>query len=163
MHRLVLVFAVVSLSLPAFARSSDDRASVGSDITIAEGQTVGDVACAFCSVRVHGEVKGDVAVVFGDITVDAGKSVGGDVAVLGGDLELGAGSQVRGDVAIAAGEVMAGDGAEIHGSRSVASSKIWLLLPFVPLLVVIGLIWLIVWLVRRNRYQFPVYPQGRRF
>src|ERR1700677_3066496 len=78
MHRLVLVFAVVSLSLPAFARSSDDRASVGSDITIAEGQTVGDVACAFCSVRVHGEVKGDVAVVFGDITVDAGKSVGGD-------------------------------------------------------------------------------------
>src|SRR5580693_1865231 len=99
MHRLVLVFAVVSLSLPAFARSSDDRASVGSDITIAEGQTVGDVACAFCSVRVHGEVKGDVAVVFGDITVDAGKSVGGDVAVLGGDLELGAGSQVTGDVA----------------------------------------------------------------
>jgi hypothetical protein len=28
---------------------------------------------------------------------------------------------------------------------------------------VIGVIWLIVHLVRRNRYQFPAYPQGRGF
>ncbi|MEI9981238.1 MAG: hypothetical protein WDN23_19985 [Edaphobacter sp.] len=58
---------------------------------------------------------------------------------------------------------MAADGAGIHGSRAVASSKIWLLLPFAPLLILAGMIWLIVWVVRRNRYQFPVYPQGRRF
>jgi hypothetical protein len=55
--------------------------------------------------------------------------------------------------------VMTGDGATIHGSRAVSPSKIWLLLPFVPLLILIGVIWLIVWLVRRNRYQFPAYPQ----
>jgi hypothetical protein len=163
MRRLLLVFAVVSLSLPAFARSGNDRASVGDDITISEGESAGDVACAFCSVHVHGDVKGDVAVLFGTITVDAGKSISGDVAALGGDLHLGAGSWVGGDVAVAAGEVTAGDGATIHGSRAVAPSKIWLLLPFAPLLLLIGLIWLIVWLVRRNRYQFPVYPQGRRF
>ena len=49
------------------------------------------------------------------------------------------------------------------GRRTVLPSKIWLLLPFAPLLILIGLIWLIVYLVRRNRYQFPAYPQGRRF
>ncbi len=164
MHRLLLAVAVVfSMSLPAFARSTNDRASVGDDITISDGETAGDVACAFCSVHVHGEVKGDVAVLFGAITVDAGKSIGGDVAALGGDLNLGAGSWVGGDVAIAAGDVMTGDGATIHGSRAVMPSKIWLLLPFAPLLILIGLIWLIVWVVQRNRYQFPVYPQGRRF
>jgi hypothetical protein len=70
---------------------------------------------------------------------------------------------VKGDVAIAAGDVMTGDGATIHGSRAVAPSKIWLLLPFAPLLILAGLIWLIVWVVRRNRYQFPAYPPGRRF
>jgi predicted acyltransferase (DUF342 family) len=163
MRRLLLGFAVVSLSLPAFAKSGNDRASVGDDITISEGETAGDVACAFCSVHVHGEVTGDVAVAFGDITVDPGKSIGGDVAMLGGNLNLGAGSWVKGDVAIAAGDVMTGDGAMIHGSRAVAPSKIWLILPFAPLLILAGLIWLIVWVVRRNRYQFPVYPQGRRF
>jgi hypothetical protein len=163
MRRLLLAFAVIWMSLPAFARSTNDRASVGDDITISDEETAGDVACAFCSVHVHGEVKGDVAVLFGTITVDAGKSIGGDVAALGGDLNLGARSWVGGDVAIAAGDVMTGDGATIHGSRAVSPSKIWLLLPFVPLLVVIGLIWLVVWLIQRNRYQFPVYPQGRRF
>jgi hypothetical protein len=25
----------------------------------------------------------------------------------------------------------------------------------------VGIIWLIVYLVRRNRYEFPVYPDGR--
>jgi len=163
MRRLLLGFAVVSLSLPALAKSGNDRASVGDDITISEGETAADVACAFCSVHVHGEVTGDVAVAFGDITVDPGKSIGGDVAALGGNLNLGAGSWVKGDVAIAAGDVMTADGATIHGSRAVAPSKIWLLLPFAPLLILAGLIWLIVWVVRRNRYQFPAYPPGRRF
>jgi hypothetical protein len=39
----------------------------------------------------------------------------------------------------------------------------WLLLPFAPLFIVVGLIWLIVYLVQHNRYQFPAYPQGRGF
>jgi len=34
---------------------------------------------------------------------------------------------------------------------------------FAPLLILIGLIWLIVYIVRRNRYQFPAYPQGRGY
>jgi hypothetical protein len=160
MRRLLLAVAVVLVSLPAFARSSDDRASVGGDITVAQGETVGDVACVFCSVKVHGDVKGDIAVLFGDITVDAGRNVGGDVAGLGSDLRLAEGACVNGDVAIAAGDVTKGPGASIHGSQSVMPSKIWLLLPFMPLLVLIGVIWLIVWLVRRNRYQFPAYPQN---
>jgi len=54
-------------------------------------------------------------------------------------------------------------GAMIHGSRMVLSNRMWLLLPFAPLLILIGLIWLVVHLVRRNRYQFPAYPHGRGF
>jgi hypothetical protein len=164
MRRLLLAVGLLLASaLPAFAKGSEDRASVGNDITIAEGETAGDVACLFCFVHVHGDVRGDVAVMFGKIEVDPGHKIGGDLAALGADLNLGEGATVGGDVAIAAGDANLAPGAMIHGSRMVLSNKIWLLLPFAPLLILIGLIWLIVYLVRRSRYQFPAYPRGRGF
>ena len=164
MRRLFLAVAVLLVyALPAFAKSSEDRASVGGDITIAEGELAGDVACVFCTVRVHGDVKGDVAVLFGRIQVDPGRTISGDLAALGGDLNLGEGATVGGDVAIAGGDANLAPAAMIHGSRAVFPSRIWLLLPFAPLLILIGLIWLVVYLVRRNRYQFPAYPHGRGF
>jgi hypothetical protein len=164
MLRLLLAVGLLLASaLPAFAKGGDDRASVGNNITIAEGETAGDVACVFCSVRVHGDVRGDVAVLFGRIEVDPGHTISGDLAALGADLNLGEGATVGGDVAIAAGDANLAPGAMIHGSRMVLSNRMWLLLPFAPLLILIGVIWLIVHLVRRNRYQFPAYPQGRGF
>jgi len=164
MRRMLLACVLVLFSsLPAFARSSEDRASVGSDITVADGETAGDVACVFCTVRVHGDVRGDVAVLFGKVVVDAGRSISGDVATLGADLDLGAGATVGGDVAVAAGDANLAPGAMIHGGRTVLPGRMWLLLPFAPLLILIGLIWLIVYIVRRNRYQFPAYPQGRGY
>jgi hypothetical protein len=164
MRRLLLaVVLLLFVSLPAFARSGDDRAGFGNDITIAQGETAGDVACMFCDVHVHGEVKGDLAVMFGKVEVDPGRSISGDVAMLGADLNLGPGAAVGGDLAMAAGDVNSGPGARVHGSSTVLPGRFWLLLPFAPLLFVIGQIWLIVYLVRRNRYQFPAYPQGRGF
>ncbi len=164
MRRLLLAVAVVLASaLPAYARSTDDRATFGSDITIAEGDTAGDVACMFCNVHVHGDVRGDVAVMFGKVDVDAGRSISGDVAALGADLNMGEGATVGGDLALAAGDANLASGAMVHGSSMVLPGKIWLLLPFAPLLILIGIIWLIVYVVRRNRYQFPAYPRGRGF
>jgi hypothetical protein len=160
---LLAVVVFLATTLPAFARSSEDRASVGNDITVAEGETAGDIACAFCNVHIHGDVRGDIAVLFGKVEVDPGRSISGDLAALGGDLNLGPGATVGGDVAIAAGDANLGPGAMIHGSSTVLPGRIWLLLPFAPLLILIGLIWLIVYIVRRNRYQFPAYPHGRGF
>ena len=164
MRRLLLAVALVLfMAVPAFARSSEDRASFGSNITVAEGETAGDIACVFCEVRLHGDVRGDVAVLFGKVELDPGRSISGDVASLGADLDLGPGATVGGDIAIAGGDAKLGPGAMVHGSSMVLPSRIWLLLPFAPLLILIGVIWLIVYIVRRNRYQFPVYPQGRGF
>jgi len=164
MRRLLLAVALLlSITMPAFARSTEDRASVGNDITVAEGETAGDIACMFCSVHIHGDVRGDVAVLFGRVELDPGRSISGDVAALGADLKLGPGATVGGDIAIAAGDANLAPGAMVHGSSMVLPGRIWLLLPFAPLLILIGLIWLIVYIVRRNRYQFPAYPQGRGF
>jgi hypothetical protein len=160
---LLAVVLLLVATLPAFARSDNDRASFGNDITVAEGETANDIACMFCDVHIHGDVRGDVAVMFGKVEVDPGRSISGDVAAFGADLNLGPGATVGGDLAIAAGDVNGGPGATIHGSSTVLPGRIWLLLPFAPLLILIGLIWLIVYIVRRNRYQFPAYPRGRGF
>jgi hypothetical protein len=165
MRRLFFAASLLLVSsLPALAKSSDDRVTVGSDVTVAEGESVGDIACVFCTIRVHGDVKGDIAVMFGTISVDAGRNVGGDVAALGADLNLGVDATVGGDVALAGGDANLANGASIHGSRMVLPNRLWVLLPFAPLLILIGVIWLIIYFVRRNRYEFPQYPpQGRRF
>jgi hypothetical protein len=142
-------------------RNGNDRASFGSDITVAEGESADDVACAFCSVHLHGDVTGDVAVAFGSVTVDPGHTISGDTAIVGGNLNLGEGSAVHGDLAIMAGDVRLGEGAAVHGSRSIIPQPLGTLILLSPILILIGIIWLIVHLVRRNRYQFPVYPQGQ--
>ncbi len=87
------LFFLLAVTIPAFARGDNDRVSVGSDITVAEGETAGDIVCVFCSVRVHGDVMGDVAVFLGSVTVDAGRSIRA-MPRLGGDLNLGEGASV---------------------------------------------------------------------
>jgi|SRR5579871_146350 len=161
MQRLLLAVLLLVATIPAFAKGDNDRVSVGSDITVAEGETVGDIVCAFCSVRIHGDVSGDVVALLGSVTVDAGRSIHGDTAIMGGDLNLGEGSSVGGDVSIMAGDANLASGSTIRGSQSIFPGRFWLLLPLLPLLIPIGIIWLIVYLVRRRRYRFPVYPQGR--
>jgi hypothetical protein len=156
-HALFLLAAIA----PSFARADQDRVSFGNDITVAEGESAGDIACAFCSVRVHGNVKGDVAILFGTISVDGNQAISGDVAILGGDLDLHDQAEVGGNVAIAAGNANLAPGAAIRGDRMVLPGRLWLLLPLAPILILVGIIWLIVYLVQRNRYQFPVYPNGR--
>ena len=153
-----LVLASLTLLWVPAARAAKDIAQVGQDIVIPEGEIAGDIACTFCSVHVHGNVKGDVAVVFGNLEVDPGHQVSGDVAVVGGHAVFGENSRIGGDVAVI-GKLHQGDDATIGGSRAVVPAIILL----VPFLILAGLIWLIVFLVQRSRrppYP-PVYP-GRR-
>ena len=163
---LVSLLVLLTSSVPAVAKgkqTGNDHVSFGSDITVSEGEEAGDVVCAFCSVKVHGDVGGDAAVLFGSVTVDSGHKIGGDVAILGGDLNLGEEAETGGDVAILAGNANLAQSAAIPGSRTVLPGAFWLLIPFAPLLVLIGLIWLVIYLIRRNRYHYHVYPAGRSY
>ena len=160
--RLAAALLLLS-SASAYARSGPgEHVSFGNDITISEGETSSDVVCAFCSVHIHGDVHGDVAVAFGSVTLDTGHSITGDLAVLGGDVALADDTHIGGDVAIAAGDLTLAPTASIRGDRAVFPGRFWLLVPLAPFLILAGIIWLIVYIVRRNRYQFPVYPNGRR-
>jgi predicted acyltransferase (DUF342 family) len=149
-----LLLASLALLWVPMAHAEKDVANVGQDIVVPEGETARDIACAFCNVHVHGDVKGDVAVAFGNVDVDSGREISGDVAVLAGHLGLGDGSRVNGDVAVV-GNLHEGDDVSVRGSRAVLPEAL-LLAPFVLLA---GIIWLIVYLVRRSHYR-PAYPPG---
>lgn len=155
----ILLFAT---GLTAFARGRDgnDRAAFGRDITISEGQSAGDIACAFCTVHVEGDVTGDVAVFWGSVNVAPGHSISGDAALAGGDLNLAEGAAVHGDVAIVGGQANVSEGAVIHGDRAVIPPPLGTLILFGPLIFMVLLIGLIAYFIRRNRYRFPRYPQG---
>jgi predicted acyltransferase (DUF342 family) len=167
MNRLFLAAVLLLCApTPVFADSQQNRASVGDDITIPDGESAAEVACVFCSVHIHGDVSGNVAVVFGSVTLDGNHKIAGNVAVVGGNLNMGEDSEVGGNVAIVGGDTNLASDAVIHGSRTALPSQLWLLIPLAPFLILIGIIWLIVHLVRRRRYPYPVYPNGpngRRF
>jgi hypothetical protein len=148
------VLASLALLWAPAARADKAAGQIGRDIVVAEGETVGDLGCVFCNVHVHGTVHGNVGVTFGNVEVDAGREIAGNIGVMGGTVRLGDGSRVGGNLGVI-GWLHAGDGATVGGSRGVVPGEI-LLLPFALLA---GVIWLIVYMVRRSRYR-PVYPPG---
>ena len=128
-HRAMLATALLLL-LPATALASEsDHAGIGRDITVTEGETAGDIACAFCSVQIHGDVHGDVAVLFGSIYVlSASHGISGDVALLGGDLGPGDDSHVSGDSRHRRRRPHPVPGATIPGSQAVFPQRMWMLI-----------------------------------
>ena len=152
---LAALMAVVCLVAPirarAFARDRDgeDRFGIFSSIVVSEDHPAGDVACLFCSVTIDGDVHGDVAVMFGSVMVSDGRTISGDVATLFSSLVLGEGSRINGDLATALGTASLAESAHVGGDRAVLASGLGITVILAPLLIVIGVIWLLVWMARR--------------
>lgn len=160
MRRLPILAAVSLLfisSVVSHARSSEDRAGVGNHIVVEENQTVGDIACVFCDVVVHGRVTGDVAIAFGKLQVDAGKSISGDVAAFVTPITLEEGSSIGGDLAGIGGDYT-DKGATVHGDRVISSSPLWVLIPLAPIIFFAALIWLLITTIRNRTPMPPPYP-----
>jgi hypothetical protein len=168
MKRWLWMAVVAGLTVqPAWAShhrsNGQDHVGLGQTFTIPEGETAGDVACAFCTVRVEGDVSGDVLTFFGNVEVAPDRRVAGDLAVFGGSTTLKDGARVGGDLFVFGSDFSQADSTTIGGDHWVFAGGGWLLAFLMPLLIPIGFIWLVIHLVRRNRYVFPAYPGGRRY
>ena len=154
----LLFAAILALALLRHGShdSGNDRVALFSTINIEESQTAGDVACAFCTVNIKGDVSGDVAVLFGTVAADPDRTISGDVALLFSTLRLGANDRINGDLAAALSTTDIPSSASIAGSRAILTSGFGLALLVGPLLILAGIIGLIIFLVRRNRYSYPV-------
>jgi hypothetical protein len=152
--RLLTGFALccvlVALSGAAFADSSGrDRTQFGHDITVAPGETVNEVTCFGCSVRIRGHVTTDVTTFGGSVIVEDEGSIGTDVTTFGGNLRLDKGVKVGHDVTIFGGRLQRDSEASIGGDVTTFAGSFWMILIFaLPILILAGLIALIIWIVR---------------
>ena len=152
--RLAAPLAVVCLVLPlkVYARhggGGESRVSIFSSVTVSEDHPADDIVCAFCTVAIDGDVSGDVAVIFSTVTVAEGRTVSGDVATLFSTLVIGEGARINGDLATALGTTDVAESAHVSGDKTVLASGLGLTVILAPLLIVIGVVWLLVWAVRR--------------
>jgi hypothetical protein len=145
----IAVCCFLAFSSAAFADSGGERAQFGHDITVAPGETVTDVVCFGCSVRIRGHVSTDVTVFGGNVIVEDDGSIGTDVTTFGGNLRLDKGVHVGHDVTIFGGRLQRDSEASIGGDVTAFTGSFWMILIFVlPILFLAGLVALIVWIVR---------------
>jgi hypothetical protein len=154
--------ALAAAATPAFA--NQDAVSFGSNIHVARETAVHDAVCFFCSVNVEGEVKGDVVVFFGNIhlagnanhnvvnffgkvTAEDGVSIGQDLVSFFGVIRLGKNVSVGKDMVAMFGSLRAPESVTVGKDRVVQSG--WIL--FVPLIVVVLIVFLIVYEYRAYR------------
>jgi hypothetical protein len=141
--------------VPTLLHASDhgDRFQVGKGIVVSEDESVGDLVCVGCSIRVEGTCN-DVVAVGGSVTVNG--TVKGDLAVVGGGVNLGENSTVNGDVTTIGGRLSRHPNSVVKGSiTSHSGAPIFFGLFLVPLIPVIVIVGLIVWLLSPSRRNTP--------
>lgn len=149
---LLLAAVCVALPLKAYARhgeGGEDRIAIFAHLRVSADHPANDIVCAFCTVTIAGDVHGDVAVIFSTVMLDEGRTVSGDVASLFSSLVMGEDSRINGDLAMALGSANIAESAHVNGDQAVLSSGLGLTVLLAPLLIAIGVIWLLVWAVRR--------------
>jgi hypothetical protein len=145
----LLVVAVPMAS--AKSGSQNDRVQFGSSINVLEDEDVGSVVCIGCSIHMAGTC-GDAVAIGGRIEI-AGRAKG-DVVAVGGGVRLGGNAQVGGDVVTIGGALERDPNSEVKGEIvSQGGSYVLPLLIIIPLLPVILIVALIWWLVTRNNRQ----------
>lgn len=160
-YRFALIAAIVALGSAQMAFASNDRVSFGKDVVVAEGETANDIVCIACSITLQGNVHGDIVTILGGVKAEGSREISGNLVTIGGDVVLPDSSSLQGDIVVIGGDLELGAEASVHGDRSIFPGRAWLFLPFAPLLILVGIVWLAIWLIRRNRYRFPMYPYGR--
>ncbi len=95
---------------------SDELFSIGGqDVLIRSDESTRNAILITGSIRVEGEIEGDLVVIAGTAEIDG--RVGGNVIVVGGSASFGPRSEVRGDTVLIGGPFQAEPGAQIRGQR----------------------------------------------
>ncbi len=152
----MIVMAAAALPAAAKSGSGNDRVQFGSSINVTEDEDVGSLVCIGCSVRVAG-TSSDVVAIGGRVQVEG--HVKGDVVAIGGGVMLGENAKVGGDVVTIGGELARQNGSEVGGEIVSQGGSyvlpLLIIVPLIPVILVVALIW---WLVTRNNRR-PVQPQ----
>jgi hypothetical protein len=139
----------LTLSTAAFAAAKADRTQLGRDITVGPNEEAGEVTCVGCSIRIRGQVSGDVTTVGGNIFIEDQGQVAGDVTAVAGDARLDKEVKVAGEVTVVGGELRHDPRASISGDITTVGGRGWIIpLLLAPFLILGLLIAFVVWIVQ---------------
>jgi cytoskeletal protein CcmA (bactofilin family) len=124
------VLFCLALSSVAFAKDNPSFTQVGHNITIGPNAQVGDLTCFACSIRVRGQVAGDVTAFGGSIVIEDQAQVAGDVTTFGGDIRLDEAVKVAGDATVFGGQIRRDPAATISGDVTSMGGHGWLVPSF---------------------------------
>jgi hypothetical protein len=158
-RRLHLLFlfsalALLALSSPATALAAANASytEIGRNINIGPNDQVGDLTCIACSIRIRGQVAGDVTSVAGNIVIENPAQIAGDVTAVGGNVHLDRGAKIAGDATVVAGDLRRDPAATIAGDVTTVGGHDWMIPILLAPFIVLGLLAaLVVWLVQRAR------------
>jgi len=137
MRLRLLSICLLTLALSAApALAEHDMVQFGSNIRVAQGQTIHDAVCFFCGVDDKGTIEGDVVVFFGsvhiagnahhdvvsffgNISVDDNASIEHDMVNFFGNIRLGHNVTIGKDMVSMFGNYRAEDTATVGGDRVV--------------------------------------------
>jgi len=146
---LALLLSVASAAY-AYAKNAPTYTQVGHNISIGPQEEVADLTCFGCSIRVRGQVAGDVTAFGGNVVVEDQAQVAGDVTVFGGDIRLDQAVKVAGDATVFGGQIRRDPQATISGDVTTLGGRIWLVPVLLSPFLILGLlIAFVIWLVRR--------------
>lgn len=126
MKKILLLAAGTFLlsPLPAGARPLEDQVQFGKDIVVEAHGDNADLVCFYCSIRVHGGLKGDAVTIGGGIEIDG--TVDGDAVAAGGGIRLAPNSKVTGEAFSVGGPLERGAQASVAGDTEAAA---WVYIP----------------------------------
>jgi hypothetical protein len=144
--------SVLFFATAASATNSPTYTQIGRNITVNAGEVASDVTCVACSIRIRGQVSGDVTAVGGSVYVEDAGQIAGDVTVVAGSVRLEQEVKVSGDTTVVGGELFRAPGAQTGGDVTTVGGRFWgpvfLVIPF---LLIGGIVTLLIWLVQRSR------------
>ena len=147
----VLALFFVATAVPR-AHANDDRVSFFSSIDVAEGEEAQNVVCIMCSIHVDGAVHQNAVAILGGIRSN-GPIEQNAVSILG-NINLGRDAHIGGNCVAVLGSVRHYSSNQI--GQNLVQIPIALLL--IPVLLFVGLIYLIRTLVFRSRLPYPMPP-----
>ena len=140
------------LSGIGFGAANRDYTKIGSNIDIQANEQVGDVTCIACSIRVRGQVAGDVTAIAGSIVIESPAQVAGDVTAVAGNVRLEPSIKVAGDTTVVGGDLHRDPQAVVSGDVTTMGGRAWVVPVLLAPFIVLGLlVALVIWLVQRAR------------
>lgn len=140
------------LSGIGFGVNNRSYTKIGQDISVGPTEQVADLTCVACSIRVRGQVAGDVTAVGGSVVIEDPAQVAGDITAVGGDVRLNQGVKVAGDATVVGGDLHRDPQATVAGDVTTMGGRGWVLPVLLAPFILLGLlVALVLWLVQRAR------------